>query len=215
MNGIKKAVIVVSIILSPVVILLAIFFLRVFVIRTVVVDEYSLDNNYRVVISEIGQAKWPFGSSTCQVKLKKGTHTISNTEIILDTDGGAAESQFFKVNWGEQYAIVDVSLMLNLPDQEFLLYYSGDVVQRDYTIDALEGIFKSTFGSTFLEFENKTVKKKTLSEEQTGRFEVHGFKYVRLKFQGPAVVYRYDENTNTLTNVHLETDVLYKSDINE
>lgn len=84
----------------------------------------SSDGNYELLLMEIGEPKFPFGSVSGCLVLKKKNTKIAQCDFDLRNDGGEVNSNSWVVVWHETYAEVILSGEEQL-DEQILLYFDG------------------------------------------------------------------------------------------
>ena len=86
----------------------------------------SSDGIYEVELLAIGEPKFPFGSASGRLVLKKEGEKIAKRDFELYNDGGSISSNCWKVTWYEDYAEVILSGE-EQNDEQIILYFEGTV----------------------------------------------------------------------------------------
>lgn len=87
--------------------------------KTEVETLFSIDGEYKLVIYEIGEPDWPFGSTHCRFILYENNKKINKMDFLIKNDGASAHSENFKVHWETD----NVRIMVCGAEQDDILYY--------------------------------------------------------------------------------------------
>lgn len=105
------------------VIMLCFFYLKNYK-KTTCSTSSSPDGKYELILQEIGEPDWPFGSASGRLILMEGKNEVSQTDFELHNDGGKISGSSWKVTWFETY----VEVILSGEEQEdkpVILYFNG------------------------------------------------------------------------------------------
>lgn len=94
--------------------------------RTIRDTSVSSDGIYELELLAIGEPKFPFGSASGRLVLKKEGEKITETDFELYNDGGSISSNCWKVTWYEDYVEVILSGE-EQNDEQVILYFEGMV----------------------------------------------------------------------------------------
>lgn len=86
----------------------------------------SSDGIYELELWAIGEPKFPFGSASGRLVLKKEGKKIAKTDFELYNDGGSISSNCWKVTWYEDCVEVILSGE-EQNDEQIVLYFEGTV----------------------------------------------------------------------------------------
>lgn len=86
----------------------------------------SMDGQYELQLQAVGEPKWPFGSASGNLLLKKGEDAISQTDFEIRNDGGSINARCWKVTWYKTYVEVVLSGEEQL-DERVTLHFDGSV----------------------------------------------------------------------------------------
>lgn len=86
----------------------------------------SLDGKYELTLQAIGEPKFPFGSASGRLVLKKEGEKITETDFELYNDGGSISSNCWEVTWYEDYVEVILSGE-EQNDEQIMLHFGGTV----------------------------------------------------------------------------------------
>lgn len=84
----------------------------------------SPDGTYELILQAVGEPVWPYGPTSGQLVLKKGRNKISQTDFVLQNDGGSLSSDCWTVAWYEDYVEVILSAS-EQGNERYVLYFDG------------------------------------------------------------------------------------------
>lgn len=82
------------------------------------------DGRYQLVIYEIGEPDWPFGSTHCRFVLYDNTKQINTLNFSIRNDGAPAQGENFHTYWGTDNVMTRVSGE-EQEDNFYSLYFDG------------------------------------------------------------------------------------------
>ena len=121
---VSSALIALGIFLILLLLLIGGFKYRTEYAKTEVGTYYSDDQDYKLLIYQIGEPQFPFGPGKCRFVLSKDDKRINRTDILLLNDGKWPHPENFNVSWASDH----VSIVAKGEEQEevtYILYYDG------------------------------------------------------------------------------------------
>ena len=82
--------------------------------RTEIVRSFSDDSRYCLVIDQIGEPDWPYGTTHCRAVLRREKQKIAEQTISLQNDGAMAQPENFRIVWQKS----GVSVLVRASEQE-------------------------------------------------------------------------------------------------
>lgn len=92
----------------------------------------SPDETYELVLQDVGEADFPFGSASGRLVLYEGKRRISKADFGLFDDGGCIRSGIWEVTWHEDYVEVIISGDEQF-DEQIILYFDGKKERKQLT----------------------------------------------------------------------------------
>ena len=92
----------------------------------------SPDETYELVLQDVGEADFPFGSASGRLVLYVGKRRISKADFELFDDGGCIRSGIWEVTWHEDYVEVIISGDEQF-DEQIILYFDGKKERKQLT----------------------------------------------------------------------------------
>ena len=92
----------------------------------------SPDETYELVLQDVGEADFPFGSASGRLVLYEGKRRISKADFELFDDGGCIRSGIWEVTWHEDYVEVIISGDEQF-DEQIILYFDGKKERKQLT----------------------------------------------------------------------------------
>ena len=92
----------------------------------------SPDETYELVLQDVGEADFPFGSASGRLVLYEGKRRISKADFELFDDGGGIRSGIWEVTWHEDYVEVIISGDEQF-DEQIILYFDGKKERKQLT----------------------------------------------------------------------------------
>lgn len=92
----------------------------------------SPDETYELVLQDVGEADFPFGSASGRLVLYEGKRRISKADFELFDDGGCIRSGIWEVRWHEDYVEVIISGDEQF-DEQIILYFDGKKERKQLT----------------------------------------------------------------------------------
>ena len=92
----------------------------------------SPDETYELVLQDVGEADFPFGSASGRLVLYEGKRRISKADFGLFDDGGCIRSGIWEVTWHEDYVEVIISGDEQF-DEQIILYFDGKKETKQLT----------------------------------------------------------------------------------
>lgn len=99
----------------------------------------SPDGKYELLLQQIGDPEWPFGSTHARLVLKDESGIITKYPFYVLNDGCSVHQDSWKVTWTDTYVKVVISGEEQNDDQ-YILYFDGkeDFKQREMKRGASE-----------------------------------------------------------------------------
>lgn len=94
--------------------------------KTICDTSVTSDGIYELELLAIGEPKFPFGSASGRLVLKKEGEKITETDLELYNDGGSIRSNCWEVTWYGDYVEVILSGE-EQNDEQIILYFDGTV----------------------------------------------------------------------------------------
>lgn len=127
MKKASKIILILFGILAIIVIVLAGCFCYITIYKVSPVDTaQSPDGAYEVILQSVGEPKWPFGSASGRLVLKKEEQVISETNIEIANDGAFFSKRNWSVTWYDEYVEIILSGEEQF-DELVTLYFDGQV----------------------------------------------------------------------------------------
>lgn len=92
----------------------------------------SPDGTHNLVLQAVGEADFPFGSTSGRLVLYEGKSRISKADFELFDDGGCIRSSIWEVTWHEDYVEVILSGDEQF-DEQIILYFDGKKERKQLT----------------------------------------------------------------------------------
>ena len=122
---------VIKIILGGLVIIIALFMILVGgIIYTVkykihdIDSKLSPDGTYELILQQVGDPDWPFGSTHARVILKNGNNIITKYKFDVHNDGGNISKGSWSVDWNED-SVECVLYGEEQSDQLYRIFFDG------------------------------------------------------------------------------------------
>lgn len=93
-------------------------------VKTEVEALISNDNKYKLIIYEIGEPDWPFGSTHCRFVLYNDGEKVNELNFDIRNDGGRARRENFNVQWNADNVLIVVRGK-EQKDISYYLYFDG------------------------------------------------------------------------------------------
>ena len=92
-------------------------------------SKISPDNTHELILQQVGDPDWPFGSTHARVILKNSINTITKYKFDVHNDGANISKGSWSVDWNE-YSVDCVVYGEEQSDQLYRIYYDGHVEYR-------------------------------------------------------------------------------------
>lgn len=86
----------------------------------------SDDGEHELVIYQIGEPDWSFGSTHCRFVLSSENKIISEYNFLISNDGAPARSSNFAVNWYDDRVVIIVNGE-EQRDEAYNLFFDGRI----------------------------------------------------------------------------------------
>ena len=116
--------------------------------------DVSPDGKYELILQQVGDPDWPFGSTHARVVLKEGDKIIKKYRFDVHNDGGNISDNSWIVTWYDN-SVVWIAYGEEQPDQSYRICFDGTGTVFSKSLDTHYGV-KYESGKTVKEEEIET-----------------------------------------------------------
>lgn len=115
----SKIILIVVLVLAIILSFPAVFIYKTQYKKTEIITSSNTNDSHKLIVYEIGEPDFPFGSANCRFVLLDGNKKTNTLDFEVRNDGGWALKENFNISWKAD----SVEISVNGEEQEEVTYY--------------------------------------------------------------------------------------------